>query len=440
MHEARPTLVDGDDDAAAVHGGHLTVERAEDGAAQRQAFHQGLPGALHLGDVDRRAHVASEAVIPVEARDAAGEHRAKHAVGAAQPVLDGERPLGGQRGPVAAQAPRPVIGVNALEPPVTDFLGQRPARKAKPRAVEVDAAPVRSRHPHHDGRRVGHLVEPALAGLERVVRTPTHEGHGEEIGEQAQPVDEVCRPVALALRHAAREGTDDGPADEEGKDDDRAGAQRRERLPVACRLRRQVVQAGDADILAAAQPADGPRPRLSGEDGGRRGDAAAAPAVRRPELVTARGELREADPVEPQLVHRAMQPVRDLLVDLLRRDLDERRGQIGEENLEPQSLVEPPLHALPPPALDEQADDEQALSRCERDGSEHVPLVLPPERWRTEADVAAGGQAVLRDAPPRQDLVADEWPTHDAVTELRFGMAIHRNLRGRRQPRHRFGT
>jgi len=30
------------------------------------------------------------------------------------------------------------------------------------------------------------LLGQALAGLERVVRTPTHEGHGEEIGEQAQ--------------------------------------------------------------------------------------------------------------------------------------------------------------------------------------------------------------------------------------------------------------
>src|SRR4029453_14673606 len=65
LGEARPRVVDGDDDAVAVDRRDLAVQRAEDGAAERRALQHGAERGVERGDVDDRADVAREVSVPV---------------------------------------------------------------------------------------------------------------------------------------------------------------------------------------------------------------------------------------------------------------------------------------------------------------------------------------------------------------------------------------
>ena len=72
VRELGPRRIDGGDDAFLVESRHVSVQRAEDGAAKRQAFEQRRVRGLDLRDVSARADVAAEPTISPARRRARG--------------------------------------------------------------------------------------------------------------------------------------------------------------------------------------------------------------------------------------------------------------------------------------------------------------------------------------------------------------------------------
>jgi len=289
---------------------------------------EGLVRRFHLGDVDGAADVASEAAVPANARDSVIEHRAVEAVAPSQAILDGERLLRFQRFEVAAHAFLPVVGMDTLEPAVTPLLLQRPSGELEPRAVEVDAAPIGPRHPDHDGGRVGHESEPVLALLERGLGLAAHKNDGEHLGQQAQALHQLLRPLPLDPEHADRERPGGGAADDEGHEHHRCRPERQDGGAVGHGLVGQLVGPGEADDVTVAETAGDPRELRGLEDPRHGSDPLPRPRVRDTNQALG-GEHAEARAVDPEVFDDAAKAALDLLIGLVSTDLEETGAEVG---------------------------------------------------------------------------------------------------------------
>src|SRR2546421_243824 len=113
---------------------------------------------------------------------------------------------------------------------------------------------------------------------------------------------------------------------------------------------------------------------------------------------TVRRELGDAGTVDVQNVDDLRQRGVDGGLDVGRPQTGKRRGEIGQEMLEPQTRRERALGRVPPASLDEQAADERRFDGDDPEAGDQRPPIELPERRLAEADDAAWRQRRLRDA------------------------------------------
>ena len=186
---------------------------------------------------------------------------------------------------------------------------------------------------------------------------------------------------------------------------------------------------------------------------------------------TVRRELGDAGTVDVQDIDDPRQRGVDGGLDVGRPQTGKRRGEIGQEMLEPQTRRERALGRVPPPSLDEQAADQRRFDGDDPEAGDQRPPIELPERRLAEADDAARRQRRLRDAEagelasvehvraahvvravarperlaaqdPQRELGrlhavcgrSEQPASHDAVSEERFEQTVDRPRRYRGHP------
>jgi len=78
-------------------------------------------------------------------------------------------------------------------------------------------------------------------------------------------------------------------------------------------------------------------------------------------------ELAESRAIDPELLDDATEAVLDLLIDLIRANLEEAGAEIGQKRLEPQTFSEPAPGSVPLPPLDDQTPTWERASALVRE-------------------------------------------------------------------------
>ena len=314
------------------------------GVETRLARAQRLFVTLSVGDVDREARQAVGLAVAFEAGSSAGVDPADKALAlAVDPVLDGEGNAASPRPLDGILDEDPVFGIDgALEAGEVDGLVRRvPEDRPGPRRGPEAAGRKVERPESRLGGVRGQLQ--ALAALAQVdLVAPAGERVGEDLGDQPQPPHDRVRPVAR-YRHRV-----------EGEGADRGRAAHRER-------NRQVRPDAETDGALAI---DGPRGRKRldrRQDHGAPGPQLALDpgeallADRLADCRHLRGDidvgrrddgrircrpLPEHAEVDAERLADAAQRVLDLAVHLVGREVDEARGELGDQRLETTKLLE----------------------------------------------------------------------------------------------------
>src|SRR6185436_14540258 len=119
--------------------------------------------ALAIGDVDAGTDISFESLVRIEAGNAHAENPAIFAVEAAQTKFN-LKTLAGVKSPVVdVQAALHVIGMDTVNPPVTDLVFHGLAGEMQPALIEISGELVGPGHPDHHWRSVSEVFEAVFA-------------------------------------------------------------------------------------------------------------------------------------------------------------------------------------------------------------------------------------------------------------------------------------
>ena len=165
------------------------------------------------------------------------------------------------------------------------------------------------------------------------VRSLASQRTGKDLPQQDQSIDNRRRPRALVPHRAEGQRAHDSPANFQRNGHIGFGAETQQELPVR-RVRRDLVQAFEADQFPAQDPCERPG-RLGGRhDGEWRRKLGPGPVVREDHGAVRVGEFEQAAAIEIERFHDLLLGPPDLVIDALRLEIHEPCGQIAHQSFE----------------------------------------------------------------------------------------------------------
>ncbi len=305
---------------------------------------------LRPGDVEGDAHQPLRLAGRREMRSPAGGDPPHSAVpGEDDPVLHLERP--GHAGRLLEGTPHeiPVVGMDHGKDPlqVEGLVGPKPEERPGPLGGPEGArCEFQSPQPRLGGIRGQRQALLALQQPQLVVFPGKRVG--EDLRDQLEPLHERFRPLALRPQGVEAQDADGAFAPhQKGEAQVRLDAEKAAALPVGGGLRRKIPGGGDHDASAGHHLLHKPGELILAQRLGRLETLLGAVEVRRLEVGRSwRRRLPEHRQIEAEELADGAQRAFDLAVHLAGRQVDEPRGELGEQRLELEQAPETPLQAI----------------------------------------------------------------------------------------------